>query len=273
MVVLAVLVSRRGLGGLIAGDVLVGLAAALKLFPIFAIGFLVPRRTRRALVSIVAVVAGFAVYAFAIRHQLSVIRAALPQTDTFSFGVRRVSDWMSAWAEGTRATRGSLPSWDVLLLVVAALVAWVTARRVRPSLGAAHGAAELRDLDLFWAGACVYVGSYAVTRNFDYRLVYCLLALPQIARWAATRSRLAYVTIAALLASMWLDGFYTWFIERWLRGWSAWTAVGPTRQTLPLAAIGQLALWLTLAAWLLATAPRLARLRLLSPRAARTSST
>jgi hypothetical protein len=273
IVALAVLVSRRGLRGLIAADALVFVAASLKLFPVFAIGFLVPRRTRAALVSIAAVVAGFALYALAIRHELSQIHAALPQTDTFSFGVRRVSDWMSAWVEGTSATGASLPSWDVLLLVLAGAVAWLTARRVRPSLGTARTAAELRDLDLFWAGACVYVGSYAVARNFDYRLVFLLLALPQIARWAEARSRLAHVTIVALLAAMWLDGFYTWFIERWLRGWSAWTAAGPDGQTLPLAAIAQFALWLTLAAWLVATAPGLPRLRLFSARAPRTSST
>ena len=256
LVAIAVLVSRRGLGGLVAADLLVFLAAALKLFPIFAIGFLVPRRNRLALVSIVAVVAGFGLYALSIDHELSQIRAALPQSNTFSFGVRRISDWMSAWVEGASATHASLPSWDVLLLVGAGLAALLIARRVRPSLGIARSGGELRDLDLFWAGACVYVGSYAVARNFDYRLVFCLLTLPQLARWAAARSWLAYATIASLLATMWLDGFYTWFIESWLRGWSAWTAVGPNGQTLPLPAIGQFALWLTLAAWLFATAPR-----------------
>ncbi len=272
LVATAVLVSRRGLGGLVAADALVLLAAALKLFPIFAVGFLVPRRTRRSLLSIVVVVACFAVYAVAIHHQLHQIRAALPQGDKVSFGVRRVSNWVSAWSEGKSAKAASLPSWDVLLLVLVAGAAWLTARRVRPSLPAARTAAESRDLDLFWAGACVYVGTYAVARNYDYRLVFCLLAVPQVCRWAAAGSKLAFVTIGALLAAMWLDGFYSWFIWSWLNDWSAWTAAGPNAEPLPLSAIGQFVLCFALVSWLVATLPRLATARFFAPRTARAPS-
>jgi hypothetical protein len=259
LVALAVLVSRRGLRGLIAADVLIWLAAALKLFPIFAIGFLARRRTRAAVVSIAVVIASFALYALAIRHQLQEIRAAFPQGDKVSFGVRRVSDWLSAGIDGTRATRTSLIGWDVLLLVVMTGGAWLTARRLKPTAPALPGASAERDLDLFWAGACVYVGSYAVARNFDYRLVFCLLTVPQLCRWGKAGSKLAWVAIAALLGAMWLDGWYSWFIWSWLNQFASWTAVGPNAQPLPLAAIMQLVLWFAFASWLLATAPPLMR--------------
>jgi hypothetical protein len=260
LVTLAVLVSARGLAGLVAADALVLFSAMLKLFPIFAIGFLIPRRTREAVVSILAVLVLFAVYAVAIRHQLHQIREALPQTDKYSYGIRRISDWISAGTEGTNATGASLPSWDVLLLLAVAGGGWLAGRRVRPALAPqGHDAGATRDLALFWAGACTYVGTYAVARNYDYRLVFCLLTVPQLVRWTKAGSSLAYVTIGAMLGTMWLDGFYSWFIWPWLNDWSAWTSVGSQGQTLPLSAIAQLILCFGFVSWLIATTPRAAR--------------
>ena len=260
MVVLAILVSARGLIGLVIADALVLLAAMLKLFPIFSIGFLVPRRTRRSVVSIVVVIASFAVYAVAIRHQLHQIREAIPQSNKYSYGIRRVSEWLSAGTEGSKQKSASLPGWDILLVVALSGGAWLAARRTRRALApAVEDAAARRDLELFWAGACTYVGTYVLARNFDYRLVFVLLTLPQLFRWTRAGSRLAFLTIGAMLAAMWLDGYYSWFIWPWLNDWSAWTSVGPQAMTLPLSAIAQLVLCFGLVGWLIVTAPRAVR--------------
>ncbi len=253
-----VMISRRGLLGLVAGDCLVGLSAALKLFPIFATGFLVPRRERRAVLSIVALVVSFAVYAFLIRHELQQIRAALPEENSYSYGIRRISDWVSAGTEGARASRASLPAWDVLLMAAVAACGWLAARKARPRIVAASSdRGAVRDLDLFWAGACVYVGTYALARNFDYRLVFCLLTVPQLVRWGAAGSKLAYGALAALLGTMWLDaGWFAWpTVHRVIAGWEGWTVVGPKGDTLPLAAISQLLLCWALIGLLVASAP------------------
>jgi len=272
IVVLAVLISARGLAGLVAADALVLLAAMLKIFPILSIGFLVPRRTRRAAVSIAVVVVAFAVYAVAIRHQLHQIREALPQGNKYAYGVRRISDWLSAGAEGSKQKSSSLPGWDILLLVVVAAGAWFAARRSRPTLGkAAYEPGSRRDLELFWAGACTYVGTYALARNYDYRLVFLLLTLPQLFRWTKAGSKLAFLTIGAMLATTWLDGYYSWFIWPWLNDWSSWTSIGPQAATLPLSAIAQLVLCFALVSWLFITAPpfpRRARVPAAAPRPA-----
>jgi hypothetical protein len=259
LVALAVLVSRRGVLGLVVADTLVLVAACLKLFPIFALGYSVPHRSRLALLAGVIVVVLFGAYLVAIHHQLDQIRAALPQEDNWSYGLRRVSKWISAAVEGSGAKGSSLPSWDVLLLVTMTAGAWLVARRTRRSFAAPSQAAGRRDLDLFWAGACVYVGTYAIARNYDYRLVFCLLTIPQLCRWSAARSKLAWLTLTALLATMWLDGYYTWFVSTWLTNWSTFTAVGPRGQTLSLAAIAQFILAITLLCFLATTAPSLTR--------------
>jgi hypothetical protein len=253
LVVVALLVAQRGARGTIGSGVILLVAAALKIFPFFAVGFLVRRGTRIALLTAAGVVVCFAAYAAAIHHQLQQISKALPQADKYSYGLRRVSEWISAGTEGNSATHSSLIGWDILLALAVVAIAVVIARKLRPRLATAR---HRRDLDFFWAGACVYVVTYVSARNFDYRLVFLLMTVPQLARWAAARSLLAYVTIVALLGTMWLDGWYdSATVHRILDGWSGWTATGPNAQTLPLSAISQLVLFAMLAGWLASTAP------------------
>jgi hypothetical protein len=66
---------------------------------------------------------------------------------------------------------------------------------------------ELR-LDAFWAGAAVYAGSYVFGSNFDYRLAFLVLCVPQLCAWARRRASPlpgARVALAALLATLWLS--------------------------------------------------------------------
>jgi len=58
-------------------------------------------------------------------------------------------------------------------------------------------------------GLLIFLGTFAVGNNFDYRLVFTLLTLPQLFDWATEeqgepRGRLAAITIVALLALLWI---------------------------------------------------------------------
>ncbi len=55
------------------------------------------------------------------------------------------------------------------------------------------------DLDAFWAGAGVYVATFCLFHSFDYRLVFLLLTIPQLLRWARRAEPVAWVSLAALL--------------------------------------------------------------------------
>ena len=82
----------------------------MKLFPVLAVGFLGRGGSRRALAAVGAVLAAFAAYAAVIHRQLQQINALLPQSDKYSYGLRRVSEWLSAGLEGHSARAASLPS-------------------------------------------------------------------------------------------------------------------------------------------------------------------
>lgn len=257
LVVLAVLVSRRGTAGLVVSAALLALAAALKLFPFFSTGFLLREHDRRRWAAALAVTLFFVAYVAALHHQIHQVYAAVPQGDTYSYGVQRTSEWISALMQAHVSDRLiAYRGWDlVLVLLFAGVAIWLGRTRLRGVQSSA------RDLDLFWAGACTYAGTFAVARHFDYRLVFLLMTVPQLAHWANAGSRFAWATIGALLLTTWLD---EWtrppLIGGALGWWDRLTAVGPDGFALPVVVLAQLALFAALIAWLAATA-RLPRLR------------
>jgi hypothetical protein len=245
----ALLAGRTG-RGVYAAAALILAAAVLKLYPIFSVGLLLRRGTATALRAGLLACAGFAVYVLGDFGYLHRMLRAIPPASEFSYGVGRPGQWFGTASQEAVGAFGSYRAWDVLLVLVAAAGAWLLKRRER--LGVPAGAT--RELDLFWAGACIYVGSYATFLSNDYRLIFCLLAVPQLASWAQEGRVLAYATIAGLLVVLWLD---EWTgmpgIRHVLDAWNRWTAAGSDGTPLPLVVVGQWAVFVAFIAWLLAT--------------------
>jgi hypothetical protein len=236
----------------VAAGACVLLAAVLKLFPLFSVAFFFRRASRAAVEVGYGVIVAFAIYAIALHDQLHDVITAVPQGDDFSYGVRRVSEWTGTAArEAISGKLTSFRAWDVVLVVGAAVAAVL----LEPRLRRLRTSPSERELDLFWAGAAVYVCTYAIARSFDYRLVFLLAAVPQLARWAR-QSVAAGVGLVALLAAMWFD---EWIrpplVGGALRWWADLTAVGPNGQSLSVPVLAQYVLFVVLLAGLLATRP------------------
>ena len=59
-----------------------------------------------------------------------------------------------------------------------------------------------------YLGALTYLGTFASANNFDYRLIFLLLTLPQLTAWASDRahwlSSLAAMNVVAMLVLLWV---------------------------------------------------------------------
>ena len=213
LVVLGLLFVRRSAS---AGAAPIVLAAILKLFPAFALSVLLRRRRRWAAAAGSAVV--LAVYLLATLDDLRTIRAVLPRVIGNSYGAGVVVDalhqagvgWVQSEAEVRYVRLG------VIAAGVLAAAALVIARR-GPAMG------DERRLDAFCAGAAVYVGTYAFGHNFDYRLVFLVLCVPQLCAWTRRGGRPVpwpAAALAGLLATLWLSsglpplpfGLQTWYL-------------------------------------------------------------
>jgi hypothetical protein len=230
MVAVAALVMRRTPYGPPVASALILVAAILKLFPIAAVGVLTGLPRRVAAVCVSSVLATFTLYAVATLGDIRTIDRVLPQDDEYAYGVHITGDWL-----GHLAGSGSM--WDAAL-VASAIVAAVALRR---RLSTRLAMSPSRELDLFCAGAGVYVATFALVRSADYRLVFLLLTVPQLARWARARRVLLIATLLGVLVTLWLPTEWQWanvpLVDDILRRWNEVAAAGG--ETLPLAAPAQ----------------------------------
>jgi hypothetical protein len=84
------------------------------------------------------------------------------------------------------------------------------------------------SLVALYIGALIYLGTFAAANNFDYRLVFLLLTLPQLVEWACMPahrlSSLASATLAAILVLLWVGS-----LSQWLNLWdeiASWAVAG-----------------------------------------------
>jgi hypothetical protein len=183
-------------------------AAMLKLFPAFAFVVLLRQPRRRVLVGASLVVLGFLIYVAATWSDIATIHRVLPQEIYYSYGadvaVRAVATWLAArYASlASLATYGTFGDEQIMLwciVLIALVAAAVLSRRWKPP-----PVVDERELDAFFAGCAIYAGSFLLEHNFDYRLVYLLLVVPQLLRWAR-RSRLAATVLLVLVSTLWLS--------------------------------------------------------------------
>ena len=204
----------------VLGSGLFLLAGVLKLFPVFGFGALLQERGRRLWLA-AGVAAGFLAYCLATLHDLRLIKKGTPNGDLLAYGAAVFRDAIVGYGDRSAIAR-ALPA----LIVIAALaVAGALLQATRRSWFAL-AAAPSAELTGFWAGAGIYVGTYAFLYDADYRLVFLLLALPQLLRWAAERQAVvpfARLGIGLLLLALWFstDSRYVPAVG-WI--WTHWNA-------------------------------------------------
>jgi hypothetical protein len=202
LVVLAVLLLELGGVWLYVSSALLLLAAILKLFPIFATGVLARQRDKTAVVMLGVILAVFGLYAIVTLDDIRTIATVVPQVTHHSYGAAIVGDMVGSSLDGL-----SSEAWG-LTVVIAIVVAAVALRpRLRAWLpGAAQDGDSARALDLFWAGAPVFLFTFALFRSFNYRLVFLLMTIPMLLRFARQRRVVGAATLVLVLATLWLPG-------------------------------------------------------------------
>jgi hypothetical protein len=209
----ALLLNSARMAARVAAHGLFLLVALLKLYPVLAWAPLLRRPGRRALVGIGILTAAFAVDILVTWADVRRVRELLPRDDSFAYGASILGKEAGGRLVVVAAS-----------LALALLLTWL-ARRRGVAIGPSRTREESRDLDLFLAGAAVFVGTFTVERNFDYRLMFLLLTLPMLLRRSRERSvasPFAALGVAAVVGTLWLSsslpvvplGFGEWWVQR-----------------------------------------------------------
>lgn len=190
------------------------LAAVLKLYPVFAFAALLRQDRRAAAAALAVTFVPFAVYVAVTADDLRLISKATPRPTLIAYGAGVFLDGLGKRLGGTFETDvvHQQPGRAILftLFIAAALAAsiWL-AGRLRPPPGPDTVLGLTREMDAFCVGATIYLGTFVVVGyNWDYRLLFLLLTVPQLLVWIRGSGPLATAAALALLGvagTMWVS--------------------------------------------------------------------
>ena len=189
LLVLALMVRRRMTPAALGGSyLLVGLCAVLKLYPVVAFSMALRARPRVALTVLVTALAGFAAYLYLIRAQVKAIAIAIPVGDFSMYGRQVLFKWYNAAHAGVLSPKNA-SAWLVVAVCLAVALAWRRAPRL-------SGLAESK-LESLMVGSSLYLGSFVLSTNGNYRLVFLLFTLPALLALLRGKSVFHQVVAAA----------------------------------------------------------------------------
>ncbi len=194
MLIFALVLIATRIGGA-SGLVMASLAATLKIYPLaLLLGGLWPRRLVIAALGVAVLAVGLA------WNDLREVAAATPQPSGWAYGTKTIAANLQ-WA---------LPWWVLSVFVLAMAVAFHRHPVARARMSDAHS----DDPTARWmaAGSAVYVLTYLVNSNWDYRLIFLLLVLP----WTIERCR-GWLR-ACLLGSILIAMNETWLVRLFFPG-------------------------------------------------------
>ena len=116
--------------------------------------------------------------------------------------ITRLGDYLQELLPGVLSFGQWQIAFEVLALVLI-LIAVIFAVREPDLLGASHE----RNLTAFRMGASIYVGTFLLGNNWDYRLAFLVLVIPQLVEWLYVddkkRRVLVYVVLLLLMITCW----------------------------------------------------------------------
>ena len=193
----------------VVSPILVLLGATAKIYPAFALGAFVVTRSRVAVRTALLCLVVFGVYCIFSVRDIAHVAAIAIQGDSFSYGARILPAHLYHQV-GADRWAGPAAVKQLLAAVPLAIMAAAIAIRVHRRLTAEHDvwSNTTASLVALHAGALIYLGTFTVANNFDYRLVFLLLTLPQLVEWASMPadrlSALASATLVAVIVLLWV---------------------------------------------------------------------
>jgi hypothetical protein len=216
VLVLAAMVWRRDtLTSWWMSPLLVLLAAIGKLYPIFGLAAYPLLGIRRATLAAGACGLAFLAYVALTLNDVMTVASTATQGQFYSYGARILIGQLYHLIVGRNWQGGSMTAQAVAIVPVLFLAAllWTWARRRLGPRAGREPQAPTAKLLAFYLGMLVYVGTFAVFRNYDYRLVYLLLTLPQLLQWTRqgqagdARRSLAALGLVAVVLGLWIGAW------------------------------------------------------------------
>jgi hypothetical protein len=189
---------------LTAGLIVFG--AIVKMFPLFGITVLLKETKQKFWKLTVVSVVFMLIYGFLTLQSQSAAWNTTMRGDGASYGsfvlFTRLGDYLQEILPGLF----SPGQWEIVFEALALLligIAGIMAIRRSDGLTASHE----RNLAAFRMGASIYVGTFLLGNNWDYRLAFLVLVIPQLSEWFSLKNKkyrsIIIGVLIAILISCW----------------------------------------------------------------------
>jgi hypothetical protein len=185
---------------------LIVFGAIVKMFPLFGITILLKEPKRKFWMLAITCILFMVVYNLLTFQSQSAAWNTTQRGDGLSYGtfviITRLGDYFIYLLPNLL----SVNDWKLLFEIIAVVLismSIILAVREPHSLDAVHE----RNLAAFRMGASVYLGSFLLGNNWDYRLAFLVFAVPQVSQWFHVGEkryrRVSVVVMSTILLSCW----------------------------------------------------------------------
>lgn len=181
----------------------------VKMFPLFGVTVLLKDSKRRfILLTIGCVLLTLAYVAATFKSEAAAWNYTM-RGNGLSYGAFVIITRLNEYFQIAFPNLFSFNQWKVLFEIIAfglILVAGILAIREPDSLGTSHE----RNLTAFRMGAAIYVGTFLLGNNWDYRLAFLVLIVPQLSQWFRQEYKIyKYISIGTMIVIV-LTCWYLW---------------------------------------------------------------
>lgn len=185
-------------------------ASLLKLFPYVGMVMFASKGRKVFLSSLLVTGIAFALYVFLTTRNVQASWNDTMRGRDISYGANVIVMYFAHFLNSTLKQwidRDAIPvAFRLIAYVPAVLIVllsfWWGVRKRERLL-----AASQRNLNAFWMGAAIYLGTFLLGNNWDYRLAFLILVIPQLSEWSRlgnSRQRSWSVfALACVLISCW----------------------------------------------------------------------
>lgn len=186
--------------------VLIVFGAIVKMFPLLGLTVLLKESKRKFwLLSILSILFMFLFGALTFQSQAAAWNTTM-RGDGLSYGSFVIITRLGKYFQEAAPNLFSLMQWQLVFEAFALmliLVAGILAARDATSLTSSNE----RNLAAFRMGASIYLGTFLLGNNWDYRLAFLVFAVPQLSQWfrlqAGKHRVIAIGVMIAVLSSCW----------------------------------------------------------------------
>ena len=188
--------------------IIIMFAAILKLYPIFALITALKEKKRNFTVIILSLVIAFGIYVVTSFESIILVGMATPKGITLAYGGKVIFD--SIFNELDRYFysfyNSHIPQYFkgikfllfYLTIALFLLISYLLAKHTENLFQ--NNKLNINQIEAFRIGSSIYIGTFLIGNNWDYRLIFLLFTIPQILAWLKTQVQLKSISGLALMA-------------------------------------------------------------------------